>query len=393
MPQNYIIIGGAAYQPGSAAAKKAQQLFNAMPQAPATSQVPFPSTPSSAAPSNFPSYPTLANGQLSPNAIPAPGASNLTGANAMAGHGAYGLVPQIPNPVSTAMGSIAGNQTNLGALTTLGTGTTQLNANLGAMPYNMNLPGYQGLLGQSSQNILSNLKGVIDPSTWEQLQQKMAERGTSVGITPNSPNFDTALMRALGENITATEALGQQQFNAAIGRTPTGQPFNVAGQQLNPADLQAAQYAANVNAAAPDPTMSAQANLDALLRAIEAGRQATTGMGAPGLPRMPQLPQIPQIPLSMGSGGGGGGYSQPTYPAASPYGGLTQTQTFDPTQFVNQIQNPLTDYSVGPGWNPYPVDMTGQLDYPDMGMDSSVGPGGAPYPTDYTEYFNALGGY
>lgn len=385
MPQNYVIIGGGAYQPGSAAAKKAQQLFNAMPQAPATSQVPFPSTPSSAAPSNFPSYPTLANGQLSPNAIPAPGASNLTGANAMAGHGAYGLVPQIPNPVSTAMGSIAGNQTNLGALTTLGTGTTQLNANLGAMPYNMNLPGYQGLLGQSSQNILSNLKGVIDPSTWEQLQQKMAERGTSVGITPNSPNFDTALMRALGENITATEALGQQQFNAAVGRTPTGQPFNVAGQQLNPADLQAAQYAANVNAAAPDPTMSAQANLDALLRAIEAGRQATTGMGAPGLPRMPQLPQIPQIPLSMGSGGGGGGYAgAPTY---------TQTSPTIPTA-PNIGSSPLDEFwfqmnnypgAIPPG--PY-TPPTGTEQNPSFGIPSDTYDFGTgeTVPADYTFY-------
>lgn len=238
-------------------------------------------------------------------------APNLTGAPGMTGMGPFGLVPQIPSPTATAGQAIGGNIGNLPALSQLGTGTTQLAAQLGALPYQANLPNYEGMLGQSSQNISSNLAGVIDPAEWTRLTQGMAERGVSMGLGPGSPNSQTALAIALDRDIRAQQAMGQQQLNAAIGRTPTGQPFNIAGQQINPADVQAAQYAANVAGAAPDPTQAAAANLDMLLKSIEAGRAGGlggvggVGGGAAPIRAAPVAPGLPYMPVAGGAGAGG----------------------------------------------------------------------------------------
>lgn len=359
MPQGYIIIGGGAYQPGSAAAKRAQELYNAMPRAPATPTVPSPSVPQASAPTTFPSYLPRTGTMSSGNGMLAPNNASLGAAPAHSGQGAYGLVPTVPNPISTAAGSIAGNTANLPGLSTLATDTTKLNANLGAMPFQMNLPNYGGMIGSASQGITSNLAGVIDPQEWTQLQQRMAERGARVGISPSSPNFNTALMTALDQSIAGRQALGQQQLNAAIGRTPTGQAFNTAGQQIQPTDVQAAQYQANVLGAAPDPTMAAQANLDSLLRAIEAGRVGGLGgVGGGGgggfIPR--SAPTAPGASYYPSGYGGYGGYSAPSY---SPRTAPTTPGVVPPAQYGYGFpQNPNVDYSVGPNGQPYPVDMT-----------------------------------
>lgn len=281
----------------------------------------------------------------------------------MSGQGAFGLVPTMPNPVSTAAGSIAGNQANLPGLSTLATDTTKLNAGLGALPYQMNLPNYGGMLSSASQGITSNLAGVIDPQEWTQLQQRMAERGARVGISPSSPNFNTALMTALDQSIAGRQALGQQQLTGAIARTPTGQPFNVAGQQISPTDVQAAQWQANVLGAAPDPTQAAQANLDMLLKSIEAGRAGGLGgMGGGGGGFMPQRTvTAPGAVYSPVVGGyGGGGYSAPSY---SPGYAPTAPGAVPPAQYGYGFpQDPNVDYSVGPGGQPYPVDMGNYFD-------------------------------
>lgn len=390
MPQNYVVIGGGAYQPGSAAAKKAQELFNQWqrnnPPSANPNAVPGGITNPPQGPTNFPSYPS---GTLS-GAVPGTSAS-LAPAPATGGKGAFGLIPQVPNPISTAAGGIGGNIANLGSLGQLGTGTTQLAANLGAMPFQMNLPGYGGMLGQSSQNISSNLAGVVDPAEWTQLQTRMGERGAAMGLGPGSPNSNTALAIALDRDIRQQQALGQQQLNAAIGRTPTGQQFNIAGQQLSPADMQSAQWAANVMGAAPDPTQAAQANLDMLLKAIEAGRVGGWGGAGGGLPGYPRLttPGVGLSPVSPGYTFSAPGYAPRQAPLGPSAGASPGTGDYY-GGFVNP-QNPLVDYSRAPGGGQYPVDVGNQLDYPDQGIDSSVTPGGTPYPTDYTDFFNGFG--
>lgn len=305
MPQKYVILDGAAYQPGSAAYKKALQLSAAMPkQSTSTSEaqsILAPYAPkASAAPTSFPSYP-MGGGT----------AGNLAGSPGMPGQGAFGYVPQIPNPTFTAGEAIAGNTANIPALSTLGTETTGLSARLAQQPFIQNLPNYLGNLSAQATNVGSNLAGVIGPSTTNALTRAAAERGVRLGMSPSSPNALTGWLGVLGNTSEQLQALGGQQLNQMIASTPTGQPFNVAGQQINPTDMQAARYAANVAAAAPDPTQAAQANLDMLLQAIRAGQAGGLGgMGGIG-------------PRSLG----GGGVLSPVsagYPGFNmPYYGMT----------------------------------------------------------------------
>lgn len=329
MPQNYVIIGGGAYAPGSAAAKKAQQLYNewqANQPKPATSNSIF-TPPSGAAPSSFPSYaPSAATASLGGSTLP--GAATLAPGPATGGKGAFGLVPGTPNPISTAAGSIAGNQANLPALSKLGTDTTRLSAGLAQLPYQLNLPNYMGNLGQAAANVSSNLAGVISPTTSNVITRQAAERGVGMGAAPGSPNAQTNWLGVLGQTSEQLQALGAQQLGQMIAQTPTGQPFNVAGQQTTPGDLQYWQDVANVRGAAPDPTQAAQANLDMLLKSIEAGKVAGfpgySGGGGGGVPRMPSPAApggmyFPSYPGYYAGGGGGGGgyggyYSAPTSP-------------------------------------------------------------------------------
>lgn len=330
MPSNYVIIGGAAYQPGSAAAKKAQELYNqwqANQPKPATSSSIF-TPPSGAAPSSFPSYaPSATAGSIGGSTLP--GAATLAPGPATAGKGAFGLVPSTPNPISTAAGSIAGNQANLPALTNLATDTTKLSAGLAQLPYQLNLPNYMGNLGQAAANVSSNLAGVISPSTSNAITRAAAERGVRMGAAPGSPNAQTNWLGVLGQTSEQLQALGGNQLNQMIAATPTGQPFNVAGQQTTPGDVQYWQDVSNVRGAAPDPTQAAFANLDMLLKSIEAGKVAGFpgygGGGGGGVPRM-----APSAPGGVGAYSfpgyyypgtartGGGYYSAPTAPGAVP---------------------------------------------------------------------------
>lgn len=360
-PSQYELIGGAYYLPGTAAYNKAksQAPLYAQPAVTPTSQaasIIAPYAPKAGAPTTFPSY---SGGGMG-------GGSVLPGAPGRTGQGAFGLVPQVPNPIATAGQGIAGNIGNLPSLGNLGTETTKLAGNLAAMPFQQNLPGYEGMLGQSSQGILSNLQGIIDPNEWAQLQTKMAERGATMGISPGSPNFNTALMRALDQSILQRQSLGQQQLNAAVARTPTGQPFNIAGQQITPGTMQEAAWGANVAAAAPDPTMAAQANLDMLLRSIEAGRAG--GFGGYGAP---------------GGGGMGGGnrYVPVMAPGAGGYGGMPFYGDGQPTApgWSGIVQQPYYNYPGLSEQNPAPWSGIGNVD-----VNSGENIPSSPYEYDYT---------
>lgn len=302
----YELIGGAYYVPGTAAYNKAKQLAPIYSQpvvtpTAAAASIIAPYAPKATAPTTFPSYPGGAIG----------GASVMPGAPGVTGQGAFGLVPQKTNPLWAASQAIGGNVSNLAELTQLGTGTTKLAGDLAAMPFQQNLPGYEGMISEATKGIMENLAGEID---FEKLQQYMAQRGTGSGLAPDSPLNKQRLMQALAQDITQTKALGMQQLNAAIGRTPTGQPFNIAGQQITPGTMQEAQWGANIAGAAPDPTMAAQANLDMLLRAIEAGRAGGMGGmgGYGGGGGIPRLSQPVLSPVSAGYPG----FSMPNYPTA-----------------------------------------------------------------------------
>lgn len=379
MPQKYAYVGGWAYQPGSAAYKRALQLQAAMPKTttPEDTLAQYAPTPKAGqAPSNFPSYPTgVAGGTGGPNLVGAPG---------MAGQGAFGLVPQVPDPLASAREAIAGNVANLPGITTLGTGTATLNANLAQLPFQLNQPNYLTNLGLSAGNITSNLRGEIDPGTWEAIQQGAAERGARIGMGPASPNFNTSWMKALGETAMQAESLGQQQLNAAIARTPTGLPFNAAGFQVGEPEVQSARYGANVAAAAPDPYQTARANLDMLLEAIRAGQAGGLG-GMGGMGGMgPRLGGGGMLsPVSSGYPGFNMPYywMGPTAPGKSvqpfyrtePTGtdSMTDMSWTDPWAGIPQPLSPsdaFDPYSLGGyGYGNYPV--TGETaDYTDFGV-------------------------
>lgn len=369
---NYIVIGGGAYQAGSAAAKRAQELYNQWKASqPVTAPtVPFPSTPtggaptSSAAPSSFPSYAPVGGTASSSGGLMSP---TLSGGAPTSGKGAYGLVPSTPNPLATAGGAIAGNQSNLPALSTLGTGTTKLTAGLAQLPYQLNLPNYMENLGQASANVASNLAGVISPSTSNAITRAAAERGVGIGAAPGSPNAQTNWLGVLGQTSEQLQALGANQLNQMIASTPTGQPFNVAGMQTTPGDLQYWADVGSVRGAAPDPTMKAQADLDSLLKAIEAGKVAGFpgfGGGGGGIPRL-TAPGIQLSPVSPtyyyggGAGGYGGTSGRPGTSTVTTYPGENFEEEFFYGQNPGALGGPPIDYSTDVGGIPYPVDMTG----------------------------------
>lgn len=351
--------------PGSAAAKRAQELYNqwqANQPKPATSN-PIFTPPSGAAPSSFPSYaPSATTASMGGSTLP--GAATLAPGPATTGKGAFGLVPGTPNPVSTAAGSIAGNQANLPALSRLGTDTTTLSAGLAQLPYQLNLPNYMGNLGAAASNVSSNLAGVISPTTSNAITRAAAERGVGMGAAPGSPNAQTNWLGVLGQTSEQLQALGANQLNQMIAATPTGQPFNVAGQQTTPGDLQYWQDVSNVRGAAPDPTQAAYANLDMLLKSIEAGKVAGFpgfgGGGGGGVPRM-AAPSAPgagaySFPGYYYGGGGGGNYAprstittSPGTETLPPFGSWFNTGGSDfNTQFNNTLFNPGSGSAMTP---------------------------------------------
>lgn len=207
---------------------------------------------------------------------------------------AYGGIPTTSDPGASANAAIFSNLGNLSSLFNLGSQVNQFGAQQAAGQYGSNLPGYQQMQEQSSQNILSDLSGVVSPDVANLLTQTAAERGTSSGIG-GSPNSGAALLRALGLTSDALKARGQGELTSAIQRTPTSPLFNVASMMISPNDQQAAQMYANLMAAAPNPRAAADEAMHRAMEALKAGQEAAGGRGGGG----------------GGGAAGGGGFSPP----------------------------------------------------------------------------------
>jgi hypothetical protein len=197
---------------------------------------------------------------------------NIQGSNPQAGAGPYGGIPQVPNPFTTQSGAIGGNTQILGPLSTLGTGLNTQIAQNAALPYQLNLPNYGAMTNQSSQNILSLLRGQVPQDVANQIAQMAAERGVATGSI-GSPNSEAALLRSLGLTSLGLQQQGESELTGAVGRTPTGQQFNPASFLVSPEQSQEAQYLSNLFAAAPDPTQNALSQLENSLLGYSFGRQ------------------------------------------------------------------------------------------------------------------------
>lgn len=257
----------------------------------------------------------------------APG--NLAGAGPFNYSGPYGGIPQVPNPVTTAGEAVKGNLGNLGDIKNLATGVNAFTTEQAQAPLVANLPGYMGLIGQSSGNILSNLQGKLPQDVINLLQTQAAERGVAIG-SPGSPNQEAALLRALGLTSLDLMGRGESQLTQAIGRTPVGPQLNLGSFLVSPESQQSAQAAANLYSAAPIPAQKAAADLAALKSGLGAGRAATGNAS-------------PTYNISLGR-------PQPTAP------GSPASSYYSPTPFA----------SAGPNY------MAGRPDFSDSGVSPEV---------------------
>lgn len=264
-----------------------------------------------------------------PGNAPTASPGNLQGSNPQGGAGPYGGIPQVPSPINTQGQAISGNMGNLGNLYNLGNSLNTNIAQQAALPYNLNLPGYQGMIGQSSGNILSLLQGQVPQDVANQISQMAAERGVATGSI-GSPNANTALLRSLGLTSLGLQQQGEGELTGAIGRTPTGQQFNPQSFLVSPDTLQQAQYQSNLLSAAPDPTLSAQQELTNAFAGLGYGRGSAGGGGRPlGLGYSGGGSQVSAAPANAGFGPGGvpnpaqtGGTA---YASSTPYTGMTQS--------------------------------------------------------------------
>ena len=241
--------------------------------------------------------------------------SNLLGTT-QSGSGVWGSVPNVPDPTSTAGAAISGDIANLGSLFGLAGATNTFNNQQAIAPYIANLPGYQGMVNQSSQNILAGLEGKLPPDVIALLQQQGAEGGVAQGMGPGSDNVNSAYLRSLGLTSLGQQQQAEQNLTGAIQRTPTAPLFNVASFMNTPADQQAAQMAANMYASAPNPQQQGQFLMSLFERML--ANQAGAGGGgvtrsAPGGGGGPPTDLFGQPWTGLGGGAspgasGGGGY-------------------------------------------------------------------------------------
>lgn len=167
-----------------------------------------------------------------------------------------------------------GNRAAYGSIPNLPLYTTDTTKQVGTDVYSQlvqNLPGYQAMVGKSSENIGDQLAGRLPQDVIDLMTQQGAERGIATGA-PGSPNANAAYLRALGLTSLGVMQGAEPQLTAAVQRTPI-QQTNV---QTQTTDLGAAraQYAA-----APDPYLAAMAALGAGQQGIAAGRGSIGGGG------------------------------------------------------------------------------------------------------------------
>ncbi len=184
---------------------------------------------------------------------------------------AYGGAPDIPNPIASAWQALGGNMDLLPSLFSLGNAYNLFN-------YDQRLGQVQGTPGFSG--VASNLAGQLPQDVVNQLAQRSAERGISTGGAPDSPNLNAAYLRSLGLNSLDLQNRGQQQLGSLLGQFQQAAPYNLMSGLVSSEDQQAANAAAGVSAAAPNPRSAADEEQRKLLEAIEAGKRAA-GAGGP----------------------------------------------------------------------------------------------------------------
>ena len=182
--------------------------------------------------------------QLQSLAAPTPVSATLPQAPAIGYSSAYGGIPQVPSPIATQRDVIEGNIGSLGGLYNLAGPLNLFNQQQAPLGLQTNLLGYQGMIGQSSQNIGSLLRGEIPSDVRNLMAQQAAERGVGTGGI-GSPNANAALLRAMGLTSLGLQQQGESELSQAIARTPQGPVFDPSKFFVTPEQQQAAQAAAD----------------------------------------------------------------------------------------------------------------------------------------------------
>jgi hypothetical protein len=166
----------------------------------------------------------------------------------------YGSVPGVANPLSSANTAVVGNQNNLGNIANLTQGADTISAAGAALPFDMNLPGYQQNLGQAATNTGQELQGQVPQDVQNLLAQQAAERGAGTGQGAGSPNTNADYLQSLGLTSLGQEQTGMGNLSSLIGETPTGAAFNPASMFVTPTAEQGANQAVQNALAAPNPS-------------------------------------------------------------------------------------------------------------------------------------------
>jgi hypothetical protein len=186
---------------------------------------------------------------------------------------AYGGIPTVPNPTTTASSANAGNAGNLPGFESTATALNPFNQEQLLGQYNMAIPNYAALTQTASGNAMQQLNGQVPDDVISQLLTGAAERGITGGM-PGSPNSNAAYLRALGLTSIGQEQTGMSNLHQLSADAPIAKPFDPASMFVTPEQQQEAQMAANLYASAPSPKDAADAAKSA----------ATVGYGNPNLP-------------------------------------------------------------------------------------------------------------
>lgn len=94
-----------------------------------------------------------------------------------------------------------------------------------ALPYHMNLPGYQGLINQESRNISGLQRGLFPEDAKTMLRQEGAEYGVQMG-SPGSPASNAAWLRAMGIGSLGLQKEAAQRLSQFRADTPVPELWN-----------------------------------------------------------------------------------------------------------------------------------------------------------------------
>jgi hypothetical protein len=171
---------------------------------------------------------------------------------------AYGGIPGVPDPTSSAAGAIAGNSANLPGIEGITGSIDTANQAQLEQNYNMAIPNYAALTQQASNVTGQELNGQVPQDVISQLLQQAAERGIMTGGA-GSPNTNAAYLRALGLTSLGQQQTGMGNLSQIIQEAPKAPLMDASSLFVTADQEQQANAARELYASAPIPSAAAAA--------------------------------------------------------------------------------------------------------------------------------------